>query len=135
MNTQSITHGRSIMVSDNNGAIAASKSCTLTVKAEKIETCSPQGAGTLSTTKIMWAEYVGGKKSWNVSLSYLVLNHADEVTRVGNSYTLTIEDEEGNTLQGQALCTECKITATRGNLAQGSFAFQGSGELEAVVSS
>lgn len=133
MSTQNITHGRSIIVSDENGVIAASKSCTLTVKAERIETCSPQGAGTLSTTRIMWEEYVGGKKSWSVSLSYFVLNHVDEVTRVGNIYTLTIEDEDGDTLQGQALCTECKVTATKGNLAQGSFEFQGSGALAAVV--
>jgi hypothetical protein len=51
--------------------------------------------------------------------------------RVGQTYTLRMQvDGNGmDTLIGTAICKSAKITATKGNLLQGSFAWEGSGPL------
>lgn len=52
--------------------------------------------------------------------------------RVGQTYTLRMQvDGNGiDTLSGSANCTHAKITATKGNLIQGSFTFEGTGPLQ-----
>ncbi|MBR2254116.1 MAG: hypothetical protein IJ895_06880 [Prevotella sp.] len=52
--------------------------------------------------------------------------------RVGQTYTLRMQvDGNGiDTLSGSAICTHAKITATKGNLMQGSFTFEGDGPLQ-----
>lgn len=57
---------------------------------------------------------------------------ADMLVRVGKTYTLdvSVAGYPDDTLSGTAICTQCRVTATRGSLAQGSFTWQGTGPLE-----
>ena len=91
-----------------------------------------------SSTSGVWKEYIAGRKDWSVNVSYLVLADADmlELLNVGTTYSLKIGGRsatDANTLTGTAILTTCKITATQGNLAQGSFQFKGSGALAVVT--
>ena len=119
------TLGNYIIVKWNDGgtltAIAASKSCTLTNMADVKEISSP----TSNTAR----NYVAGRTGWRVTCNYLVTDVTD-LLKVRNTYTLNIMNPDGVTgLQGSAILTTCEITATNGNIAAGSFVFQGSGEL------
>lgn len=112
-------------------AIAGSKSCTLTVKGDTIEISGPKQG--------VWREYISSRKDWEITTNHLVKASAATetplktmVARVGTAYALKVQvrDFADDVLTGTAICTQCKITATRGNLLQGSFTFDGSGPLE-----
>ena len=79
-------------------------------------------------------ECIAGRKSWQVTVNYLVLENADtnirDVLKVGTVLSLRAKDRAGNyTISGSALCTGVKHSYTRGNLATGSFSFRGTGAL------
>lgn len=118
-------HGKDILIYEGSTPtpIAAAKSCTISTDADTKETSSPD-SGTAKT-------FVAGRTSWNVSVSMLVLAVKDNLLRVGQTYTLTmgVRGSETDRLTGTAICTQCQITGTVGNLAQGSIAFLGSGDL------
>ena len=79
-----------------------------------------------------WRQYIAGRKGWQIATNYLVTSSAQisDLLKVGNIYTVTIRDRAaGTTLTGSALCTECRITATVGTMANGSFQFVGTGAL------
>lgn len=126
-------HGNNILIYEGATptVIAASKSCDIDYSADTIEVSSPPELATDDGTHHM---YIVGRRGWKVSMSYLVTNFTSGLLRVGNTYTLTIGQRTDTTdrLTGAAICTQCKITATRGNLVQGSFQFQGTGALTAV---
>ena len=96
-------------------AVAASKSCTVETN------CETKEAGMSGTGS--WKRYITGRKSWQVSVSYLVGD-----TTVSLSWKM--RDDEADTMSGDAILTSCKISGTRGNLVQGSFSFKGTGELK-----
>ena len=56
-----------------------------------------------------------------------------KLLQVGNTYTIQVVGQEGSAaevlLSGTAILTNCKITASIANLVQGSFVFDGNGEL------
>lgn len=54
------------------------------------------------------------------------------LTSTGSTYTLTASGLVEDKLAGTAIVNEWKLTAARGNLAQGSFRFEGSGPLSPV---
>lgn len=118
------TLGNYIIVKWNAGgtltAIAASKSCTLTNMAD-VKEISSQSSSTARN-------YVAGRTGWRVTCNYLVTDVSD-LLKVRNTYTLNIMNPDGTGLQGSAILTTCEITATHGNIAAGSFVFQGSGDL------
>lgn len=121
-----------ICILDNNKTpIAATKSNELSTGAETIEVSSPmQGA---------WRAYIAGRKEWSVTTSFLVHAVSDitQCLNVGTEYTLCFcENKTGypSTLQGKAMLQSSKITATRGNVTQGSFQFVGISELKDVSS-
>lgn len=107
--------------------IAATKSNEWNTDAETIEVSSPtQGA---------WRAYIAGRKEWSVTTSFLVKAVTDirKCLNVGTKYALCFcENKAGYpvTLQGQAILQSSRITATRGNVTQGSFQFVGCSELE-----
>lgn len=117
--------GNNILIYKNGSAIAGVITDEIQVGAELIEIGSP--------TSGQWKDFIVGRKSWSVSVSYLVLTngHITDLLAVGNSYTLTIRPRSSGALvvSGTAILKTCKITATKGNLAQGSFQFQGTGQL------
>ena len=116
-------HGKDIIIyegSDEPVAIAASKSCTIDKQAGTVETSSP-ASGTARS-------YASGRTDWVCTMNNLVLSVKDYMLRVGETYFITmgVRGSSTDTITGYAICTECNITGTVGNLAQGSFRFQGS---------
>ena len=118
--------GNNIIVLMNGQAIAGTKSDELQVDCETIEIASATDQG--------WTHYISGRKSWSLTVGWLVLANTDvrKVLLVGSSVTIKIKgrgDTDANGLQGSAIISKAKITATRGNLATGSFQFVGNGPL------
>lgn len=118
-------HGKNLMVLLNGTAVAASKTCTVNKKAGTIEISSPNSGSA--------REYVADRTTWDVTTGHLVEDFTAGLLSVGQTYTLTLSDGTSQ-MSGTAICTEYKVTATKGNLAQGSFKFQGTGVLAAAGS-
>ena len=118
--------GNNIIVLMNGQAIAGTKSDELQVDCETIEIAS--------ATDQAWTHYISGRKSWSLTVGWLVLANTDvrKVLLAGSVVTIKIKgrgDTDANGLQGSAIISKAKITAIRGNLATGSFAFVGNGPL------
>lgn len=117
-----IIHGKDIKIlnSSSTALIAAAKSCTIHRHSDAIEVAS----ATDQNNK----HYIAGRKEWSIDLSYFV--STDGVTlEEGTTYNILVAIGSGVTWAGQALCTDCEITATIGNLSQGSIKLLGSGPL------
>lgn len=118
-------NGKEIIILKNGAAIAATKSDEIQVGCETIPISSP--------TNGAWNASIVGRRSWAFTVGFLIKNAGkmfDSVQMVGQSFTIHILQKYGLAyLEGTAICTAFKITATRGNLAQGSFSFQGTGPL------
>ena len=115
--------GNDIIIELDGEDIAACRSLDINHEVETQERASEDNAE--------FKHYVTRRKKWNVSTSYLVLGVSSHLLKVGTVYTVHIHNQGDGTdnLEGQAICTRAKITATRGNMAQGSFEFQGIGRL------
>lgn len=117
-------NGNNIIVYQGSTAIAGTRSNEIETDCEVIEISS--------STQGEWREYIKGRKEWSVNTSFLVSGVSDitALLTVGTTYTLVFKGRnETNGLSGSAILTKCRITATRGNLVQGSFAFKGNGPL------
>ena len=105
---------------------AATRAHIITTECETIEVCSPsQGK---------WREYIAGRKKWSLNVGWLVLANDDvrKVLLAGSAVTIKIKGRGSadiSGLTGSAILKTCKISAVRGNLATGSFAFVGNGPL------
>ena len=115
--------GNDLIIKLNGTAIAAAKGCTLDVRTQPIPVSSPQDGD--------WQHYRKGKSSWVVRVNCLVMGIQGMVLRNGQTYTLRMEVRSlaSDFVQGTALCTAANVTGVRGNMAQGSFEFVGSGAL------
>jgi predicted secreted protein len=121
--------GNYIIVYRDNTVIAGVKSNDISTSADTEEVAS--------STSGDRKEYIAGRKDWSLSVNYLLLADADmlELLNVGTTYTLKIggrSASNANTLTGDAIMTDCRISAINGNLAQGSFTFKGTGALTPV---
>lgn len=122
-----IIHGRNILIYQNGVAIAAAKTCEIHVQCDKIETTS--------ATSGDWRDYIAGRKSWTVRTGGLVTSVLGNLLNVGSLVKLTfgVIDKYGelsaDRLTGYALCDDATVTGNVGNLATGSFFFDGCGEL------
>ena len=110
----------------NGQAIAGTKSDEIQVDCETIEIAS--------ATDQEWVHLISGRKSWSLTVGWLVLANQDvrKALLVGSTVTIKIKgrgESDSNGVTGAAILKTVKITATRGNLAQGSFAFVGNGPL------
>ncbi|MGX8694944.1 MAG: hypothetical protein ACSW8D_01040 [Prevotella sp.] len=117
-----IIHGKDIKILNSGGTalIACAKSCAIRRHADAIETASASDA----TSK----HYIPGRKEWSIDLQYFV--STDGVTLEERTmYNIQVTIGSGVTWVGQALCTDCQIDATVGNLSQGSIKLLGSGPL------
>ena len=118
--------GNNIIVLMSGQAIAGTKSDELQVDCETIEIAS--------ATDQAWTHYIAGRKSWSLTVGWLLLANTDvrKALLVGSSVTIKIKgrgESDSSGVTGSAILKTVKITATRGNLAQGSFAFVGNGPL------
>ena len=84
-----IIHGRNLIIKAGGVAIAAAKSCDITVQSEEIETASP------STGE--WRTAIIGRKSWTISTNQLVTSIVRPLSTFGTSVSLDviIADEVG----------------------------------------
>lgn len=115
--------GNDLIIKLNGTAIAAARGCSLDVRTATIPVSSPQDGD--------WQHYRKGKSSWVVRVNCLVTGIRTMVLHEGQTYTLRMEVRElaSDFVQGRAICTAANITGVRGNMAQGSFEFVGSGAL------
>lgn len=127
-----IEHGRNLYVLlKENGTgviIAGTRSNEFQTDIDLQEVSSPK------TGK--WKEYLLQREEWNVTTNYLVTSDASLLSLLETSKYVTlsfVSRSPGGTvtelLTGEAWVKSCKITATLGNLAQGSFQFVGNGPL------
>ena len=119
--------GNNIIVLMNGQAIAGTKSDELSVDCETIEIAS--------ATDQAWTHHISGRKSWSLTVGWLLLANTDvrKVLLAGSVVTIKIKgrgESDSSGVTGSAILKTVKITATRGNLAQGSFAFVGNGPLK-----
>lgn len=116
-----------IATGTSTAPIAGTRSNEILVDGELIEVSSP--------TQGQWREYITGRREWSVTVGWLVLTNAavQKLLYVNQSYTLKFRTTGTAYLTGTAIMTNCKISATRGSLVQGSFTFKGTGPLTAVT--
>ena len=118
-------NGNTLIIKRGGTTIAGTKSNEIQCGCETIEVSSP--------TQGQWRKFIAGRKEWSVNVNYLVPDAEyveNDILTVGQIYTLNMYDRTGwLILTGQAMCTSCRITATRGNLIAGSFSFKGVSEL------
>ena len=78
-----ILHGRNMMVLVGGEAIAAAKSCDISVHCEEIETSTPQTG--------IWRTAILGRKSWQVTCGQLVTSIVRPISMVGTTVSLSRE--------------------------------------------
>jgi predicted secreted protein len=118
--------GNNIIVFMNGTAIAGTKSDEIQVESDTIDVASE--------TDQDWVHRIAGRKSWSLNVGWLVLANQDvrKVLLTGSVVTIKIKgrgESDASGVTGAAILKTVKITATHGNLAQGSFAFVGNGPL------
>ena len=115
-------HGNNLIISYAGTVIAAAKSCEIDHSCEALERAATEYGN--------YRAYTEGRHTWKVTTNHLVKDAATMLMQVGDESTISCIDRTNNTkLTGTAICTLCKVTATRGNIVQGSFEFTGSGPL------
>ena len=120
--------GNNILVIMNGTAIAATRSDEIQTECGMIEIASPDTGD--------WAAFMAGRKSWSISNGWLVVSTAysaddlEKLLLVGTTVTIRIKGRDQTYgLTGTAIVKTCTVRGTRGNLASGSFTFQGTGAL------
>lgn len=117
--------GNNLIVYRDGVAIAGTRSNEVSASGGLTETAS--------STSGTWRSYLPDRKEWSVSVGYLVGSESGvaDLLSVGNTYTLLFKGDNAQGVTGQAIMTECRITATIGTLVVGSFSFKGNGPLSA----
>lgn len=86
-----------------------------------------------SSTQQSWVEVVAGRKSWSLTVRYLVLSGSQvkDVLKVGQMFDITMNEygSTTNKVTGTALLSGVDAEYPTGNLAQGTFTLTGSGAL------
>ena len=122
-----IIHGRNLLIYADGVAVAAARSCRITMDFDTIEM-----AGVESGT---YKYYVTAMSSWSIQVDKLVSNVRSIFEEVGTMVSLSfvVRDEYGNLMgdrmQGEGFMKSANISATVGSLTTGNITFQGSGEL------
>ena len=78
-----ILHGRNLIVKADGVAIAAARSCDITIAVDDIETSSP--------TDGQWKTSMLGRKSWKVTTNHLVPSMARAASMAGTTVALSVE--------------------------------------------
>ena len=117
-------NGNNILIYINGAAVAGTKSNEVQSNRELIEIASP--------TSGEWREFITGRKDWGFTVSWLVSSHSDIQQLLLSAGVVTVRivgRGQSLGLTGRAIVQSCKMTFTRGNLAQGSLQLKGSGPL------
>ena len=119
-------NGNNIIITVDGHAVAGTRSNEVQCESEIIEISSSSDKD--------WKAVIAGRKSWSFTVGFLLLENANvrRLLSVGSKYTIIIKGRDASgaeQLTGEAILKTCKIAATRGNLATGSFSFTGTGPL------
>ena len=117
-------NGNNILIYIDGAAVAGTKSNEVQSNRELIEIASP--------TSGEWREVITGRKDWGFTISWLVSSHQDIEQLLLDAGVVTVRilgRGQSLGLTGKAIVQSCKMTFTRGNLAQGSLQLKGSGPL------
>lgn len=119
-------NGNNIIITVDGHAVAGTRSNEIQCEAEIIEISSSSNQS--------WKAVIAGRRSWSFSVGFLVLanSRVRQLLSVGSKYSVIIKERNASVSEqvtGEAIMKTCKIAATRGNLATGSFSFVGTGPL------
>lgn len=108
-------------------AVASVKSNELDGECDMLETATSETQD--------YKTYKPGRKAWSLNVSWLVSAVADirKVLELGTRVKIRVGGRTWSAstgVEGYAYVRQCRVTATIGSLAQGSFSFQGDGPLE-----
>lgn len=122
--------GQDILVILSQGGTALASTY---VKSQDIQTDCPT-IEKASSTQQDWVERIAGRKSWSISINYLVMQAAQvrDLLYTGQTFTVTVRDRNntsGGSISGTAIMTNVHGLASFGNLATGSMKLEGSGAL------
>ena len=122
-----IIHGRNLLIYADGVAVAAARSCRITMDFDTIEMAGVDSG--------QYKYYVTAMRSWSIHVDKLVSNVRSIFEQVGSMVSLSfvVRDEYGNLMgdrmQGEGFMKSANISATVGSLTTGNITFQGSGEL------
>jgi predicted secreted protein len=119
-------NGTNILIYLNGSPIAGSRSDDVQTDGDLIETASPTSGD--------WKTYLAGRKNWSLNISWLVTDISDinNLLLVNTTVTVRILGRGASLgLTGTAIVQKCKMSATRGSIANGALTLQGSGPLQA----
>ena len=122
-----IIHGRNLLIYADGVAVAAARSCRITMDFDTIEMAGVESG--------QYKYYVTAMSSWSIQVDKLVSNVRSIFEEVGTMVSLSfvVRDEYGNLMgdrmQGEGFMKSANISATVGSLTTGNITFQGSGEL------
>ena len=116
--------GNNLIIYVDGVAVAAAKSCTVTMEVGSIDTA---GSGRTKAS-------MPTVKDWSVKTSVLVTSLNGHFALSGK-VRLSVAVVDGgeittDRMTGEAIVTSANVSAAVGNLVQGSFSFKGSGTLE-----
>ena len=117
--------GNNLIIYVDGVAVAAAKSCTVTMEVGSIDTA---GSGRTKAS-------MPTVKDWSVKTSVLVTSLNGHFALSGK-VRLSVGVRDGNgelttdRMTGEAIVTSANVSAAVGNLVQGSFSFKGTGALE-----
>lgn len=130
--------GRNIFISADGttSPIAGTRSDEIRTSVETIEISSP--------TSGQWKERVAGRKDWSFTVNWIVAASTEatgtklvNLLNVGTTYNIKVCERSGSSvvviLTGTAICKTATVTGTIGNLAHGTFQFEGNGPLAEPV--
>ena len=117
-------NGNNILIYIDGTVVAGTRSNEVQSNRELIEVASP--------TSGEWRQFITGRKDWGFTIAWLMSSHSDIQQLLLNAGVVTVRIVgRGETLglTGSAIVQTCRMTFTRGNLAQGSLQLKGSGPL------
>ena len=118
------TNGNNVLIYVDGSLVAGTRSDEVQSGCDVIEIANPSSGD--------WKQFIVGRKEWSISQSWLLPAASDlgRLLQVGTTVTIRILGRGADKgLTGTAIVKTCKITNTRGNISNGSFAFQGTGAL------
>ena len=114
-------HGRNLVILKDGAAIAAAKSCDVSMDVDTKEISTPAS----SQDKI----FIASRHGWSVYVSVLVTQLEGMLLEVGETFTLTFTIDGTTVMSGEAFGNEVEIEAQRGNIIQGGISFKGTSSL------
>ena len=96
-----ILHGRNLIIKADGVAIAAARSCDITIVVDDIETSSPNDG--------QWKTSILGRKSWKVTTNHLVPSVVRAASMAGTTVALSIEQNDDMGLPFAGFCDNVTI--------------------------